>query len=44
VVFYAIERRAKEPILPIDFFHVRGFSIANSSAFFASNAIFSLSA
>jgi hypothetical protein len=43
-VFYTIERRAKEPILPIGFFHVRGFSIANSSAFFASIAIFSLSA
>jgi MFS family permease len=44
VVFYTIERHAKEPILPIGFFQVRGFSIANSSAFFASIAIFSLSA
>jgi EmrB/QacA subfamily drug resistance transporter len=44
VVFYIIERQAKEPILPIGFFQVRGFSIANSSAFFASIAIFSLSA
>ena len=44
VVFYVIERQAKEPILPIGCFQVRGFSIANSSAFFASIAIFSLSA
>jgi hypothetical protein len=44
VIFYSIERKAKEPILPIGFFHVRGFNIANSSAFFASIAIFSLSA
>jgi EmrB/QacA subfamily drug resistance transporter len=44
VIFYTIERRAKEAILPIGFFQVRGFSIANSSAFFASIAIFSLSA
>jgi predicted MFS family arabinose efflux permease len=44
VFFYTIECHAKEPILPIEFFQVRGFSIANSSAFFASIAIFSLSA
>lgn len=44
LLFYTIERKAKEPILPIGFFQVRGFSIANSSAFFASIAIFSLSA
>jgi EmrB/QacA subfamily drug resistance transporter len=44
VIFYIIERQAKEPILPIGFFQVRGFSIANGSAFLASIAIFSLSA
>jgi len=43
-LFYSVERRAKEPILPIGFFRVRGFSIGNSAAFFASFAIFSLSA
>ncbi len=44
LVFYTAERRAQEPILPIGFFQVRGFSIGNSAAFFASFAIFSLSA
>ena len=42
--FYATERRAKEPILPIGFFRVRGFSVGNGAAFFASFSIFSLSA
>lgn len=44
LVFYRVERRTKEPILPIGFFRVRGFSIGNSAAFFASFSIFSLSA
>jgi len=43
-VFYTVERRAKEPILPIGFFRVRGFNIGNSAAFFASFSIFSVSA
>ena len=41
--FYHVEKRAREPILPIDFFKVRGFSVGNGAAFFASFAIFSLS-
>jgi EmrB/QacA subfamily drug resistance transporter len=44
LVFYFAERRAKEPILPIGFFRVRGFSVGNGAAFFASFSIFSLSA
>jgi EmrB/QacA subfamily drug resistance transporter len=43
-IFNFIERRAKEPILPISFFKIRGFSMGNASAFLASFAIFSLSA
>jgi len=42
--FYAAEKRAKEPILALAFFRIRGFSTANASAFFSSFAIFSLSA
>jgi len=41
--FYHVEKRAKEPILSIDFFKVRGYSVGNGAAFFASFAIFSLS-
>jgi predicted MFS family arabinose efflux permease len=44
VIFNFIERRATEPILPISFFKIRGFSMGNASAFLASFAIFSLSA
>ncbi len=44
VLFNFIERRATEPILPISFFKIRGFSMGNASAFLASFAIFSLSA
>jgi MFS family permease len=40
VLFYIIEQRAEEPILPIDFFHIRGFSIGNASVFMSSFAIF----
>ncbi|MGA7878212.1 MAG: MDR family MFS transporter [Desulfoferrobacter sp.] len=43
-LFYFAERRAKEPILNLNFFRVRGFSVANGAAFFSSFAIFSLSA
>ncbi|MBU0987301.1 MAG: MFS transporter [Proteobacteria bacterium] len=42
--FYQVEKRAREPILSISFFGVRGFSVGNGTAFFSSVAIFSLSA
>ena len=42
--FYHAEKRAREPILPLSFFRVQGFSIGNGAAFFASFAVFSLSA
>lgn len=42
--FYYAEKWAKEPILALEFFRIRGFSMANASAFFSSFAIFSLSA
>jgi EmrB/QacA subfamily drug resistance transporter len=38
--FYAAERRAKDPILPISFFRRRGFSIGNAAVFMSSFAIF----
>jgi len=41
--FYHVEKRAKEPILSIDFFKLKGFRVGNGAAFFASFAIFSLS-
>jgi EmrB/QacA subfamily drug resistance transporter len=40
--FYQAEKRAKEPVLSIDFFKVKGFRLGNGAAFFASFAIFSL--
>jgi EmrB/QacA subfamily drug resistance transporter len=43
IAFYHVEKRAKEPILSIDFFKLKGFSVGNGAAFFASFAIFSLS-
>jgi EmrB/QacA subfamily drug resistance transporter len=42
--FYHAEKWAKEPVLALEFFRIRGFSTANASAFFSSFAIFSLSA
>ncbi|CAB1060504.1 Uncharacterized MFS-type transporter [Olavius sp. associated proteobacterium Delta 1] len=42
IAFYYAERSAPEPILSLDFFGSRGFSIGNSSAFLASFTIFSL--
>lgn len=42
--FIAVERRAPEPILPIDFFRSTAFSLGNGAAFFSSVAIFCLSA
>ena len=40
--FFYAEKRAREPILSLEFFGSRGFSIGNGSAFLASFAIFSL--
>lgn len=40
--FYFSEKRAREPILALEFFTIRGFSIGNLSVFFSSFAIFSL--
>jgi EmrB/QacA subfamily drug resistance transporter len=42
IAFYYAEKRAREPILSLDFFGRRGFSIGNASAFLASFTIFSL--
>lgn len=42
LVLYQVERRAKEPILPINFFKIKGFGIGNAASFFSSFAIFSL--
>lgn len=42
--FCLAEKRAKEPILALEFFGNREFSLANGSAFFSCAAIFSLSA
>ena len=42
IAFYYAEKKAREPILDLDFFGSRGFSIGNGSAFLASFTIFSL--
>jgi EmrB/QacA subfamily drug resistance transporter len=42
LVLFKIERRAKEPILPVNFFKIKGFSIGNTASFFSSFGIFSL--
>ena len=42
VAFYHVEKRAKEPILSMDFFKLKRFRLGNGAAFFASFAIFSL--
>ena len=42
IAFYYAEKRAREPILSLDFFNSRGFSIGNGSAFLASFTIFAL--
>ncbi|MGD8338896.1 MAG: MDR family MFS transporter [Desulfobacterales bacterium] len=41
ILFYKAERRATDPILPIDFFKLRGFSVGNAAVFMSSFAIFS---
>jgi EmrB/QacA subfamily drug resistance transporter len=38
--FYAAERRARDPILSLAFFKMRGFSIGNAAVFMSSFAIF----
>jgi len=40
VLFYLAERGAEEPILPIEFFIIRGFSVGNAAVFMSSFAIF----
>ena len=40
--FYRIEMRAADPILPLDFFMVRGFSTGNGAVFLSSVTIFAL--
>ena len=42
VTFFYVEKRAKEPVLPVDFFSVRGFKIGNGAVFFSSFAVFSI--
>ena len=42
IAFSAIEHRAKDPILSIDFFRIRGFSTGNAAVFLSSFAIFSM--
>ncbi len=40
--FYFAEKKSKEPILALEFFAIRGFSIGNISVFLCSFSIFSL--
>jgi MFS family permease len=42
IAFYFSEKRAREPILSLDFFVIRGFSAGNGAAFLASFSIFAL--
>jgi EmrB/QacA subfamily drug resistance transporter len=42
IAFSAIEHRAKDPILSIEFFRLRGFSTGNAAVFLSSFAIFSM--
>ncbi|UCD83116.1 MAG: MFS transporter [Desulfobacterales bacterium] len=42
IAFFYAEQKAREPILSLGFFTIRGFSIGNGSAFLASFTIFSL--
>jgi EmrB/QacA subfamily drug resistance transporter len=42
LAFYYAEKKAREPILSLDFFGSRGFSIGNGAAFLASFTIFAL--
>ena len=40
--FYHAERRARDPILPLEFFRKRGFSMGNLAVFMSSFSIFAL--
>ncbi len=42
MAFYVAEKRAREPILSLDFFGIRGFSAGNAAAFLASFTVFAL--
>jgi len=42
VAFYHAEQRAKEPILPLEFFRKKGFSTGNLAVFMSSFSIFAL--
>jgi MFS family permease len=42
IAFYVVEKRAREPILALDFFRILGFSAGNAAAFLASFSIFAL--
>lgn len=42
ILFYRTERRAPNPILSLDFFRIRGFSVGNAAVFFSSFNIFAL--
>jgi len=42
MAFIAVEHRAKDPLLSIDFFRLRGFSTGNVATFLSSFAIFSM--
>lgn len=42
--FYAVEKRAVEPLLPIEFFKVPAFSAGNAAVLMSSFSVFSLSA
>jgi EmrB/QacA subfamily drug resistance transporter len=42
IAFYFSEKRARDPILSLDFFVIRGFSTGNGAAFLASFSIFAL--
>lgn len=43
IAFYRVEKSAREPILSMEFFRRKQFSLSNGAAFFSSFAIFSLS-
>jgi len=42
--FYAAEKRAAEPLLPMEFFRIPAFSVGNAAVMMSSFAVFSLSA
>ena len=44
VVFVRVERRAADPVLPVDLFRISGFRNGNGASFVSSFAIFSLAA